>query len=256
MTMDADKTASPLNFYGLKCPNCQYNLAGLSKSVCPECGEWFNPLQIGQSEYSPQGRVLAILSVMLVVLGMSAFMGFANTGCRLRTNINRSTIHMAKGLSTEYRAQFGYAINHDPSALSPIDWTIPKTMNAPGAVGSGIPNDSIEKFVWAVWQVEELRDRLQSKALSDVVVDSDGDGFLELVDGWGNKIEYAAYVNRGDAYTADDHLPAIQTPIFLSPGADGLLGTYVPVMSAPGSPRGPVNQPDGDAADNVRSDAL
>ena len=87
--------------------------------------------------------------------------------CRGGAERTRSTLHMAKGLSTECRAQFGYAINHDPLVVSPIDWSTPKAMNAPGAVGSGIPNDSIEKFVWAVWQIEELRDVVKRLLLGE-----------------------------------------------------------------------------------------
>jgi len=248
------ETESALNFYGLKCPHCQYNLTGLREPVCAECGRAFDPTLIRGSEYFSLGPISRLAIFGLLCFGLIGF-----TKCSTRGGCGaertRSTLHMAKGLSTEYRAQFGYAINHDPLVVSPIDWTTPKAFNTRGAVGSGYPNDSIEKFVWAVWQIEELRDRLQTKAMEDVVVDTDGDGFLELIDSWGNKIEYAAYVRRGDGYKADDHLPASKTPIFISPGADGLLGTYLPATGT-AAPGVSVNQPDGDALDNKRSDEL
>ena len=106
-----------------------------------------------------------------------------------------------------------------------------------------MPNDSIEKFVWAIWQYDDLRDRLKSDANDDVVVDSDGDGFLELIDGWKNQIEYAAYVSRNDNYAVDDYFPTSKDPTFMSRGPDGLWGTFAPA-----------NAPNADAADNLRSD--
>ena len=77
------------------------------------------------------------------------------------------------------------------------------------------------------------------------MVDSDGDGFLELVDGWGNKIAYAAYVKRDDDFTDDDFFPSSNRPLFMSAGPDGKFGSFAPQ-----------NQADDAAKDNLRSDQL
>jgi prepilin-type N-terminal cleavage/methylation domain-containing protein len=195
-----------------------------------------------------QAKGFTIVELMVVIgliLALSAI-GLTTMNLMLRrasAERTRSTMHMAKGLSTEYRAQFGTAVNH--FGFTPINWAGSKLKNAPGSSGGGTPNDPIEKFVWAVWQVEELRDRLRSKAIDDIVIDSDGDGFLELVDGWNNQITYAAFVYRNDLYAGDDFFPTITTPIFMSRGPNEEWGTFVNN-----------NKPDANAEDNIRSDEL
>jgi len=187
-------------------------------------------------------ELMVVIGIILTLAGI----GLTTMNLMLRratAERTRSTLHMAKGISTEYRAQVGTAVNHYGTA--PINWSGSKLKNAPGATGGGIPNDSIEKFVWAVWQKEELRDRLRTEAADDVVIDADGDGFLELIDGWKNRIEYAAFVRRtaaGDLYTNDDYFPSTQSPIFMSAGPDGLLGTFAPA-----------NKANADADDNLHS---
>jgi type II secretory pathway pseudopilin PulG len=64
------------------------------------------------------------------------------------------------------------------------------------------PNDSIERFVWMAMQVPSARsvlDGLDEHYLND----GDGDGFLEIRDGWGQKLRYASY----HSYTWEDGKP-------------------------------------------------
>lgn len=57
-------------------------------------------------------------------------------------------------------------------------------------------HSGIERWVWAVSRVPEIRQMLASLD-EDYFQDTDGDGFLEVLDGWGRPIIYAAYVYHG-----------------------------------------------------------
>ena len=93
--------------------------------------------------------------------------------------------------------------------------------NALGASGVGTPDDAIERFVCAVLEVEGSRKMILSCG-SPFVVDSDGDGFLEVRDGWGRLIQYVAAVSHQDSFTADDFLPERKVGYFVSFGYDGV----------------------------------
>jgi len=155
----------------------------------------------------------------------------------------RTVLLVADVLATELQAEIGRPVHHDPSVTSPFDFSKGVKKNAPGAEGTGVPDDSIEKFVWALWQNQEMRERLKVDVSRVFVKDSDGDGFLELIDGFGNKIAYAAFVKRSadDLYKVDDYLPLSDGVIFMSAGKDGRFGSYAPN-----------DKPDADARDNIR----
>ena len=56
-----------------------------------------------------------------------------------------------------------------------------------------------------------------------MLVDEDGDGFLELRDTWGNSIAYVLRSRHG-SIPEDDFLPEHPNPFFASPGEDGRWG--------------------------------
>ena len=80
----------------------------------------------------------------------------------------------------------------------------------------------IERFIWAANQLPQIRDKLPS--LGDSFDDTDGDGFMEVVDPWGNPIAYAMDVSHSDNFTDDDFLPEHPNPFFASAGADQKWG--------------------------------
>ncbi len=80
----------------------------------------------------------------------------------------------------------------------------------------------IERFVWAANQLPQIRDSLPS--LGSAFEDADGDGFMEVIDPWGNPIAYANNVSHNDPVTDDDFLPAYSKAFFASAGKDQKWG--------------------------------
>ncbi len=80
-------------------------------------------------------------------------------------------------------------------------------------------NAYIERFIWAANQMPQIREKLDS--LGAALDDSDNDGFLDVVDPWGNPIAYAASVSHDPTKNPDDDfLPVHNNPFFASAGAD------------------------------------
>lgn len=86
----------------------------------------------------------------------------------------------------------------------------------------------IERFIWAANQMPDIRNNLP--ALGGAFADVDNDGFMEVIDPWGNPVAYASSVkhqiqallpNNGDD---DDFLPAHASPFFASAGKDQKWG--------------------------------
>lgn len=92
----------------------------------------------------------------------------------------------------------------------------------------------IERFIWAAYQVPAIRKSLPalgSRVFGDFELDEGrtvGDGFLEVIDPWGNPIAYASSVSHSDDDTDDDadddFLPQHSNPFFASAGADQRWG--------------------------------
>ena len=80
----------------------------------------------------------------------------------------------------------------------------------------------IERFIWAANQLPQIRDKLPS--LGSSFDDADNDGFMEVVDPWGNPVAYANDVSHSDKETDDDFLPEHANPFFASAGADQKWG--------------------------------
>jgi type II secretory pathway pseudopilin PulG len=191
------------------------------------------------------------MTEMLVVIGIIVFLVGILMPSLIRMysaasdGQTRGILASAKAVADEYEVETGVAINHLSSISIPINWTIPKTYNqVPHTVASGgdaevgpwvyyetlsIPKsgtmsaDSGERFVWAATQLETTAKMLPSLG-SVAWVDVDDNGFMELRDGWGHKIVYAAFVDHGDADSSDDYLPEFDKPFFASAGKDGNFG--------------------------------
>ena len=61
-------TTSPTQ--GAQCPNCAYELSGLSVTRCPECGAGFRLKQVVEFGDEPARSWIVVSAVMLVVLGI------------------------------------------------------------------------------------------------------------------------------------------------------------------------------------------
>ena len=130
-------------------------------------------------------------------------------------------------------------------------------MNKPGSTGNatiGIgatdTGQSAERFVWAALQVESSAKIIRSVEKDALQDTGNTAGMLDLLDGWGNPIRYAAFVSQTDTVTWDDNLPLRGTesrpdPFFASAGPDGKWGD---------ASQGTNNAvPNADAADNIYS---
>ncbi len=88
----------------------------------------------------------------------------------------------------------------------------------------------IERFLWAANQVPQIRENLP--ALGAAFDDTDGDGFMEVLDPWGNPVAYAFSVKHPVPNTLagtnndpeDDFLPVHANAFFASAGKDQKWG--------------------------------
>lgn len=201
--------------------------------------------------------VIAIIAAIagLLLGGMTVLKGSA------QESQTQALLAGLMGLEGQYQVQFksGTGIGH----LTDINynWTTPKIKNAQNATGTGTLADGtgsyvnpdtngnytytngdenddymkranlyIERFLWAVNQMPVIREKLPT--FGAAFGDDDDDGFIDLVDPWGNPIAYANSVKHptpnpltgNNNFPADDFLPAYNGPFFASAGKDGMWG--------------------------------
>lgn len=161
-------------------------------------------------------ELLITIGITLVLLGI-LFAAMSAVGRSSGDNRTRMVLQACAAAAIEYEAQTGAPINH-PATTSPIDWTTSKAKNAPGSTGTGIPDSSIERFVWAALDNPAVKTVIEGVG-KQALVDKDGDGFLEVIDGWENALEYAG------ADSASTVLPKRTTHYIASAGRDGSFTT-------------------------------
>jgi prepilin-type N-terminal cleavage/methylation domain-containing protein len=189
-------------------------------------------------------ELMVVVGIIGILLGIGSFAMQAVSQQAQKRRV-RLLLQACAGLSTEYKAQTSQWVNPDASTTIPIDWSLSYPKNVtngkfkPNSSGTGKPDQSIERFLSAVGALPEVEKFLYSNDLTDLLVDADTDGFIELRDPWGNLIEY--YPEVTDT-TAVETRRRSQAPYFASPGPDGKFGKY-----------GTDNQPDNDAKDNITS---
>lgn len=196
--------------------------------------------------------VIAIIAALMAILvgGMTVLRGGAQEAQ------TQTLLAGLMGLEGQYQVQFkgGFGVKHlvDPYDPKPTyDWTTVKRQNAEGysnnvvisgdyvnpetsgdyTYSNGDTNDDymksanlfMERFLWAVNQMPVIREKLPSFGAS--FGDSDTDGFIDIVDAWGNPIAYANMVTHTPGKDeADDFLPEYRGPFFASAGQDGMWG--------------------------------
>lgn len=173
-------------------------------------------------------ETLVVIAILVVLVGLTAA-GLSKAKSRAKFSQTKILLANCRGIVTEFEVQApsSYPIPH-LSGGTP-SWGSQQTKNAPGASGKALVNDYIERFVWQARSVPAPRDllnKLGQAFYSDsdgTHTDKDGDGFLEILDAYGNKLVYVAFVKSGDA-TEDDMLPQHARPYFASAGPDGLFG--------------------------------
>jgi type II secretory pathway pseudopilin PulG len=148
-------------------------------------------------------ELLVVISLIIILVALLINTLIENRGPIVAT---KATMQALQNAETEYRALTGLdPINHfnyvTPVANNkPIEWGKIVNKNHGPEFGpfpgdnpkTGIPNHSIERFIWVVGQSPDIRQMLRAQDVA--LTDSDGDGFLEALDGWENKIEYLGWV--------------------------------------------------------------
>jgi len=103
---------------------------------------------------------------------------------------------------------FFHAVNWASGDFPPTNPTEPTPDDRPSVNGNseGYPEHFIERFIALVDQQDTSRTLWRSVG-DNQIVDTDEDGFMEVVDPWGTPIVYAAFVSHKDSENDDDFLP-------------------------------------------------
>jgi len=190
--------------------------------------------------------VIAIIALLmgLLLVGVSALRQGA------KESQAQAVLTNLMGNAGQYETKTDYAVIVSPGSTL-IAWGVPRLKNAPGeqanmgtiqalyvndenngnvTYSNGKDNDFymrqanrfIERFIWAANQLPAIRNNLPS--LGGAFVDADGDGFMEVIDPWGNPIAYGNAVSHNDNFTDDDFLPVYSKSFFASAGQDQKWG--------------------------------
>lgn len=181
--------------------------------------------------------VVSILAILMII-SVAAFMNRQGP-----VSATRITLAALKGAATEYEVQMGKPAwsgrkppYNDTVAQNYAGGTFVEPAHSPGnAVIGGSPagsddftSFSIERFVHQLLN-NPVGQKMVASLGKDALVDSDGNGFADVVDGWGVKIiyynpeeDFAGTANAGHA----EFLPASRTSYFASAGPDGKWGDY------------------------------
>lgn len=211
--------------------------------------------------------MLVTVSIIVVLMSIGLVVG-SRMQANARLTEARSLLLKVQTVADEYEAAtadrrgYGLKINHSAqdahgmSASAPIDWSedILKTVQSSttsedkGKLDTDDDDDavtkyrSIERFVWAVFQMPRTRDLLMASIGGKYLRDTDDNGFYEIVDPWDKPLFYAAFVDHDDNITFDDFLPQRKSwtttgdyraspqdiarwqPFFVSAGPSGQFG--------------------------------
>lgn len=188
-------------------------------------------------------ELLVVISIIALFIGVS-FAALAYVRGQAEQETAYALLTQALGAETEYKAQTRRTMVETQGQLSGVLTSNTAQANAPGVTGtpnlSQMDGQSSEVFVWQALSLPAAATMLRAAAGEDGLDDTDGDGFLELLDPWGNEIEFRTG-NPGFLGT-DTRFPRHGAPFLASPGPDGVFGSYTPN-----------NEPDEEAQDNVLS---
>ncbi len=201
----------------------------------------------------PHAAGFTLIEILVVIVIISLVTGIIIGGAQvIQQNAKESQAH------TTLTGLIGNAGQYENLTTKPIEhinstffvWNGKLRMNIPGREGdkglirgedvagedngnytyaNGDTNDQymtranlyIERFIWAANQVPVIREALPS--LGKAFGDADDDGFLDIVDPWGNPVAYASSVSHTND-PDDDFLPVHDSPFFASAGKDQMWG--------------------------------
>jgi prepilin-type N-terminal cleavage/methylation domain-containing protein len=202
----------------------------------------------------PGFTVIELLVVIAIIAVISALVigGAAALRDGAKESQARTILASLMGHAGQFESQFATAgvIEHLQVNDRTYFWGNTKRQNAEGFTGNALitgsdvagdengndpTNDAdmananlyIERFIWAAYQMPVIRENLPSlgAAFGDFDNGGLGDGFLEVVDPWGNPIAYASRVEHLIGVNVeDDFLPIHDNPFFASAGKDQRWG--------------------------------
>ncbi len=193
-------------------------------------------------------ELLVVVSIIALLIGIVTA-GITVLRSSGKDSQARTMLAGLSGLAGHMETSLGQPLNHLKDQDTVYNWANNKAYNVEGVTGKGSLDDDdttsqtnavykeranlyMERFIWAANQMPAIRSKLPS--LGKGLADSDGDGFLDLVDPWGTPIAYGYEVRHpstddprsgSDNFTEDDFLPRYQGAFFASAGKDKQWGT-------------------------------
>jgi prepilin-type N-terminal cleavage/methylation domain-containing protein len=200
----------------------------------------------------PQGfslvEILVVIAIIAILVGISVPAFMSRQGPASATRV---TLDALKGAATEFEVETGkpavslnsgiYAnpvyTNYSGTQYLDPNPPAPQSPPAKAKIGDSVSdaatnfeNYSISRFVHQLMIYPTTNKMLRSLG-PEVFLDSDGDNFADVVDGWGNKI---VYYNPADDFNTTSNqnntqaqlFPISRTPYFASAGEDGEWGDY------------------------------
>lgn len=181
-------------------------------------------------------EVLVVIALITLLTGL-----VVGVGRRLKQSAHvsqtKTILGVCKAASDGYATKFK-PILHFNGTLEPTitfeyiyedNWdqttfkkNAPEFLDVTNSTRYGKIDSHIERFVYKALKYETSRKILTT--LKGQLIDKDGDGFLEVIDGFGNQVDYAVYVSHQDNYGGDNYLPIRKTTYFASAGRDGVWG--------------------------------
>lgn len=147
-------------------------------------------------------EMLVAVAIITVLIGLTvgAYSAIRQSAARSKT---KATLGVLKSAADELKVATGVVVPHvnisssntARAVYTTIDWSQALTKNwppPPPPPGTGVIDDSIERFVWYALKNETAAKMLEALG-PQTLVDKDGDGFYEVLDAWDRKIEYVAY---------------------------------------------------------------
>ncbi len=187
-------------------------------------------------------EILVVVSIIMILIGIMAAAFMNRQGPASATRI---TLAALKGAAVEYEVQTGEPATSGrkdpyngsvPRNFVNNQYVEPATVHGNAVIGettsgsADVQGFSIERFVHQLMPNPTTQKMIISLG-KDALVDSDGNRFADVVDGWGNKI---IYYNPADDFDSTDQqntpntrfLPVSRTPYFASAGEDGKWGDH------------------------------
>lgn len=213
-------------------------------------------------------EILVVVSIIAVLLTIGVAAGIKMAGSN-RLNSTKLLLSKLQAVETQYELLTKQKVNHSKVITRPFLWEGSGAVMAVSTAWSLFPGDTgtpdtapaavkldqddaadtdesddveparvagIERWVWVMSQVPETRQMIDALGKT-YLKDTDGNGFLEVVDGWEHPLVYAAYVYHGtgaDTVPMDQFLPEVGGPFSNGTQAVSTPGKWRPFFASAG----------------------